>query len=135
MHIISYCRIDNFTVLLPHRKKNISLFPSPAGMSVTKLSLGGNSLYMKSLFPPRESLVRHHGWVWDYRKVFLRCTIFPRVMKGSAAYREYIERGPNLLAVVLFGSNSLPLSSITAPSSPLSKSSFALCCLCKLTGD
>jgi hypothetical protein len=26
-------------------------------MSITKLSLGGNNLYMTSLFPPRESLV------------------------------------------------------------------------------
>ncbi len=26
-------------------------------MSLTKLSLGGNNLYMTSLFPPRESLV------------------------------------------------------------------------------
>jgi hypothetical protein len=26
-------------------------------MSLTKLSIGGNNLYMKSLFPPRESLV------------------------------------------------------------------------------
>jgi hypothetical protein len=33
------------------------IFPSPAGMSLTKLSLGGNNLYMTSLFPPRESLV------------------------------------------------------------------------------
>jgi hypothetical protein len=40
-----------------HRKKSFSIFPSPAGMSLTKLSLGGNNLYMTSLFPPRESLV------------------------------------------------------------------------------
>ncbi len=37
-----------------HRKKNFSIFPCPAGMW---LSLGGNNLYMTSLFPPRESLV------------------------------------------------------------------------------
>ncbi len=30
-----------------HRKKSFSIFPSPAGMSLTKLSLGGNNLYMK----------------------------------------------------------------------------------------
>jgi hypothetical protein len=40
-----------------HRKKTFSIFPSPAGMSLTKLSLGGYNLYMMSLFPPRESLV------------------------------------------------------------------------------
>jgi hypothetical protein len=33
-----------------HRKKSFSIFPSPAGMSLTKLSLGGNNLYMTPLF-------------------------------------------------------------------------------------
>ncbi len=32
-------------------------FPSPAGMSLTKLPLGRNNSVMTSLFPPRESLV------------------------------------------------------------------------------
>jgi hypothetical protein len=40
-----------------HSKKSFSIFPSPAGMSLTKLSLGGNNLYMTSLFPLREILV------------------------------------------------------------------------------
>jgi hypothetical protein len=40
-----------------HHKKSFSIFPSPAGMSLTKLSLGGNNLYLTSLFPPLESLV------------------------------------------------------------------------------
>ncbi len=40
-----------------HRKKSFSIFPSPAEMSLTKVSLGGNNLYLTSLFPPRESLV------------------------------------------------------------------------------
>ncbi len=31
-----------------HCKKRISIFPSPAGMSLTKLSLGRNNLYMTS---------------------------------------------------------------------------------------
>ncbi len=38
--------------------KKLAIFPSPAGMSLTKLSLGGNNddvIY--KLFPPRESLV------------------------------------------------------------------------------
>jgi hypothetical protein len=40
-----------------HRKKSFSIFPSPAGMSITKLSLGGNNDVMYEIFPPRESLV------------------------------------------------------------------------------
>jgi hypothetical protein len=40
-----------------HCKKSFSIFPSLAGISLTKLSMGGNNLYMTSLFPPRESLV------------------------------------------------------------------------------
>ncbi len=38
-------------------KKNFSIFPSSAGMSLTKLSMGGNNNVIKKLFPPRESLV------------------------------------------------------------------------------
>jgi hypothetical protein len=37
-------------------KKSFSIFPSPARISLTKLSLGGNNFYVTSLFPPRESL-------------------------------------------------------------------------------
>jgi hypothetical protein len=40
-----------------HRKKRFTSFPSPAGMSLTKLPLGRNISVMTSLFPPRESLV------------------------------------------------------------------------------
>jgi hypothetical protein len=40
-----------------HRKKSFSVFPSPAGMSLTKLSLGGNNDVIYKLFSPRESLV------------------------------------------------------------------------------
>ncbi len=40
-----------------HRKKRFTSFPSPAGMSLTKLPLGRNNSLMTSLFPPRESLV------------------------------------------------------------------------------
>jgi hypothetical protein len=39
---------------LLHCKKELAVFPSPAGMSLIKLSLGGNNF---SFFPPRESLV------------------------------------------------------------------------------
>jgi hypothetical protein len=45
-------------VLLRSQRITIfSIFPSPAGMSLTKLPLGGNNFYMTSFFPPRESLV------------------------------------------------------------------------------
>jgi len=37
--------------------KSLAIFPSPAGMSLTTLSLARNYLYMTSLFLPRESLV------------------------------------------------------------------------------
>ncbi len=47
-----FCTIDAI-----HRKKRFTSFPSPAGMSLTKLPLGRNNLFMTSLFPPRESLV------------------------------------------------------------------------------
>jgi hypothetical protein len=57
-----------------HRKKSFSIFPSPAGMSLTKLSLGGKNLFMTSLFPPRDSLVRDiPSGDGDIEKLLLRC--------------------------------------------------------------
>ena len=47
-------------------KKSFSIFPSPAGMSLTKLSLVRNYLYMTALFPPRESLVSDIPAVVDW---------------------------------------------------------------------
>jgi hypothetical protein len=47
--------VDFLKVL--HCKKRFVIFPSPAGMSLTKLSLGGNNDVIYKLFPPRESLV------------------------------------------------------------------------------
>jgi len=38
-------------------KKSLASFPSPAGMSLTKLSLGRNNDVIYKLFPARESLV------------------------------------------------------------------------------
>jgi len=40
-----------------HCKKSFSIFPSPAGMSLTKLSLGGSYDVIYKLFLPREGLV------------------------------------------------------------------------------
>ncbi len=57
-----------------HCKKSFSIFPSPAGMSFTKLSLGGNNLYMTSLFPPRKSLVIDiPAGDGNIKKLFLQC--------------------------------------------------------------
>jgi hypothetical protein len=39
-----------------HCKKRFVIFPFPAGMSLTKLCLGGNNDVIYKLFPPRESL-------------------------------------------------------------------------------
>ncbi len=40
-----------------HRKKSFSMFPSPARMSLTKLSLSGNNDVIYKLISSRESLV------------------------------------------------------------------------------
>jgi hypothetical protein len=61
---ISICQIINgylyllFSLLfilwsIIHRKKRFTSFPSPAGMSLTKLPLGRNNSVMTSLFPPK----------------------------------------------------------------------------------
>ncbi len=41
---------------LQYTEKSFSIFPSPTGMSLTKVSLGGNNDVIYKLFPPRESL-------------------------------------------------------------------------------
>jgi hypothetical protein len=38
-------------IMNTHCKKSFSIFQSPAGMSLTKLSLGRNNLYLTSLIP------------------------------------------------------------------------------------
>ncbi len=48
-----YCRFPNHNTVMIHRKKRFTSFPSPAGMSLTKLPLGRNILVMTPLFPPR----------------------------------------------------------------------------------
>ncbi len=57
-----------------HREKRLPSFPSPAGMSRTKLPLGRNNSVMTSLFPPRESLVvTSRLGTGNSRTFFLRC--------------------------------------------------------------
>ncbi len=61
--------------LTPHRKKSFSIFPSPAGMALTKLSLGGNNDVIYNLFPSRESLVSDiPAGDGNIEKLFLRCS-------------------------------------------------------------
>ncbi len=56
--LLRACTLDNLGIYWTvHRKKRFTGFPSPAGMSLTKLPLGRNNSVMTSLFPPRESLV------------------------------------------------------------------------------
>jgi hypothetical protein len=43
--LISRLVYGSATILLLHCKKSVAIFPSPAGMSLTKLSLAGNNYY------------------------------------------------------------------------------------------
>jgi hypothetical protein len=62
-----------------HRKKRFTSFPSPAGMSLTKLPLSRNNSVMTSLFPPRESLVvTSRLGTGNSRTFFLRCSVHLR---------------------------------------------------------
>jgi hypothetical protein len=50
--------VVNILEVLVHCKKGLAISPSsPAGMSLTKLFLGGNNDVIYKLFPARESLV------------------------------------------------------------------------------
>ncbi len=63
------------TVELIHGKKSFSILSSPAGISLTKLSLGGNNLYRTSLFPLRQRLVSDiPAGDGNIVKLFLRCS-------------------------------------------------------------
>jgi hypothetical protein len=55
-------------------KKSFLIFPSPAGMSLTKLSLGGNNDVIYIIVPPRESLVSDiPAGEGNLEKLFLWC--------------------------------------------------------------
>ncbi len=61
-------------VISGYRKKRFTSFPSPAGLTLTKLPLGRNNSVMTSLFPPRESLVgTSRLGTGNSRTFFLRC--------------------------------------------------------------
>jgi hypothetical protein len=54
-----------------HCKKRLAIFPSPAGVSLTKLPLGGNNL----IIPAKESLVSDIlAGAENFANLFLRCT-------------------------------------------------------------
>jgi hypothetical protein len=55
--MLPYCSVEYMLRWTIHRKKRFTSFPSPAGMSLTKLPLGRNNSVMTSLFPPRLSLI------------------------------------------------------------------------------
>ncbi len=76
-----------------HRKKSFSIFPSPAGMSFTKLSMGGNNDVIYKLFPPRESLVSDiPAGDGNIEKLFLQCIYKKKMM------RNYCDRSVNYWA-------------------------------------
>jgi hypothetical protein len=55
-------------------KKAFRYSRPPSGMSLSKLSLGGNNYDIYKLFPPRESLVSDiPAGDWNIEKIFLRC--------------------------------------------------------------
>jgi hypothetical protein len=59
-----------------HHKKSFSIFPSPSGMSSTKLSLFGKYDVIYKLFLPRESLVSDiPAGDGKIEKLFLRCAM------------------------------------------------------------
>jgi hypothetical protein len=69
-HFYNYYRIRRKAC----RKKGFLIFPSPAGMSLTKLSLGGNNDVIYKLFPPMESFVSDiPAGDGNIEKLFLRC--------------------------------------------------------------
>jgi hypothetical protein len=85
-----------------HRKKCFSIFPSPAGMSLTKHSLGGNNDVIFKLYPPLVSDIPA-GDV-NIVKLFLGCTLssscpsflasslpfFPFVLLSCSSYSSFL---------------------------------------------
>jgi hypothetical protein len=79
---INYILFRNMPV--QYTVKKASRFPSPAGISLTKFSLGGNNYVIYKLFPPRESLVSDiPAGNGNIEKPFLRCTVLrkPNITK------------------------------------------------------
>jgi hypothetical protein len=79
--------------LAPRRKKSFLIFLSPAGMSLTKLSLGGNNDVIYKLFPPRESLVSDiPAGDRNIEKLFLQCSFSSKNKAGSSTWSRQLPR-------------------------------------------
>jgi hypothetical protein len=88
-----------------HRKKRFTSFPSPAGMSLTKLPLGRNNSVMTSLFPPRESLVvTSRLGTGNSRTFFFTVWSFKKVSKGLAYY-YCLRCFPDALMMLIFNAH------------------------------
>jgi hypothetical protein len=87
---LSFLLLTSWKRLSRHRKKTFLIFPSPAGMSLTKLSLGGNNDVIYKLFPPRESLASDiqagAGWGREYRKAFF--TLYTLAYQGMPFLKD-----------------------------------------------
>jgi hypothetical protein len=59
-----------------HRKKRFTSFPSPAGMSLTKLTSGRNNSVMTSLFPSQGEFGDIPAGDGKVANLFLRCTSY-----------------------------------------------------------
>jgi hypothetical protein len=92
-----------------HRKKSFSIFPSPAGMSLTKLSLGGNNDIIYKLFPPRESLVSDiPAGDGNIEKLFLQCKALPAPFQLSICIQVWAlpwKTSGQFLFIILFAYN------------------------------
>jgi hypothetical protein len=74
-------------------KKRFTSFPSPVGMSLTKLPRGRNNSVMTSLFPPRESLlVTSRLGTGNSRTFFLRCMLLTHLSFGCPGRYAIISR-------------------------------------------
>ncbi len=88
-----------------HRKKGFTSFPSPAGMSLTKLPLGRNNSVMTSLFPPRESLVvTSRLGTGNPRTFFLRFIVesVTKKARGEEQWWANLDQTPNDLDKTIF---------------------------------
>jgi hypothetical protein len=75
-----------------HHKKSCSIFPSPAGMSLTKLSLIGNYDTIYKLFLPREILVSDiPAGLRNIEKLFLQCS--PQILALLAGFKRVFKEG------------------------------------------
>jgi hypothetical protein len=91
---IKYAFVE--TRLALHRKKRFTSFPSPAGMSLTKLPPGRNNSVMTPLFPPRESLVvTSRLGTGNFRTFFLRC----RLILFSKLWRILVQNTGRFLCI------------------------------------